>query len=1564
MNPVILLLQQLNKQGIRLFLEEGELRFKAPKGAMTPALMAELKASKPELVKVLIQAENSESVQTDTLSSLALQTTVPLSYAQQRLWFLFKLEGASSTYNILLASRFKGRWDVDVLIKSFQYLVQRHECLRTTFSENSDGVVQQTVHDSLDFNLEKKDFSSYSETKKQQLLKRAKTDLSCSCFNIEVAPLSRIVLIHYGDNEWILLIAMHHIIGDGWSLGILSRELREAYLCYAKGRTPKLPDIKINYRDYSLWQQRPKQTEWIEQGIKRWCKLLENSEYKLDLNTGKIRPESRSYQGSKYPVLIDATLSKQLELLAEKQGVSLFVLLLGAYFVLLQRYSGRNDLLVGSQAANRNGVALESIVGFFINTLVLRAQLTANLTFSELLIQVNNYCSQAFELQYVPFERLVETLKPERDFGYNPLVQVMFLWQNFPIEDIELDGLIMSKEAVTSDAAKFDLTLELGMEQGQISGVFEYSTDLFEAQTIEQMVCHYNVLLGNIVQNPSALLADLKLTNISPVAATGRLPSDDCQQNIVTNFNAQALKTPEANAVNDGQNTLNYSELCQQADAVAQCLMQTNIKAGSIVAIYLPRSNDYLVAILAILKAGCAYLPLEHSLPKARIDFILKDAKVAAVISEEYEFIDYLHIECSLARGTKAHTQNRSNPLEPVAIPPQTPAYLIYTSGSTGQPKGVLISHQSILGLVESLNQEIYQHSPKEMNVALMASFIFDASVQQIFAALLQGHCLHICNAESRRDGMALLSYLVQQNIALSDCTPSLLQIMLDAGLTERKGLKLRQLIVGGEALPAQIIEQISTSKLAQTLQVFNVYGPTECTVDATLHRVSFTKNHLTSTVSIGRPLDRAIVKIVDSYGNQQSDGLAGEIYISGSGIAQSYWQQPALTAERFIPADNGFRWYRTGDQGRINGQGEIEFLGRMDDQVKIRGYRIELGEIESQLVKQAVIQQAAVCVNQANKSELLAYITIEELVTVADLRAGLAQYLPEYMLPAHFIILDKLPLNPAGKIDRKSLPALDSSQRLSDKLGGAPKGEREHVLAQVWCEVLGLEAIGREDNFFASGGDSIKALQIVSRVRRQGLKLEVRDLFTHPSISRLAPKLMLVDEHAIVDTSRAKGEVVLSPIQQHLFKQHGKDYHHFNQAFLLSADEVDVEKIQSALTQVCERHDSFRLRFKQQNQQWSQFYSEQPALAFYQKTLVSVDELSKHAAKIQQSFDLETGALFKVVYYKIADKSYLLLIAHHLIIDAVSWRILMEDLNEAYEQGQDWQAPPATLSMKIWMQYCQKQSQKIINEQQDYWQQQAEIPSIEDHQISYTDLDSIKIELDKTNSELFLTGSHQTYSTEANDLLLSALLMAYKLWAKQSKFSLILEGHGRDVFDGIDVSRTIGWFTTRYPVTLEAPKEHDLAYLIKSVKENLRAIANKGVGYGLLRYMNANADSLSFKDPAISFNYLGQFGEQEQGRFSISDIAIGNIISPQATPPYLIEFVGKHVAGQLSFEMAYPRSVYQKQQISEFAQHFKTALVTIIQHTANAESQYLTPSDIDFDGFDINQLDDFLEQL
>lgn len=1554
MTSVADLLHQLNQQGIRLYLEQGELRFKAPKGAMTPEVMEQLKANKTELIALLQQVDASHAALAEPLSRFAGSTAVPLSFAQQRLWFLFKLEGASPTYNILMASRLSGDLDVDVLRRSFEYLIKRHESLRTTFSENSEGVAQQFIHDSLDLKMAVEDFSSYPDSQKQALLDQAKSRMAGSRFDLEQAPLSQVMLIRYGQNEWVLLMAMHHIISDGWSMGILSRELGAAYQSYMANTEPDLPPISINYRDYSVWQQRQQQSASIEQGVKRWCRLLENSEYRLDLNTGKSRPESRSYQGSTCPVSIAPGLSRQLEQLAESKGVSLFVLLLTAYFILLQRYSGCNDLLVGTQAANRNEPDLEPVVGFFINTIPLRARIEANPRVTELLQQVNDFCLNAFDLQFVPFERLVEALKPERDFGSNPLVQVMFLWQNAPIKDIALKGLTMQREALQSEAAKFDLTLELGMEQGRIQGVFEYSTDLFDAVTVENMVSHYATLLQGIAQNPAAAVGDLRL--IDDIALPGSGLSIDDKQTLVSAFNAQVIKTPDANALNDGLEVLSYRQLSERAEVIAQRLHLSGIKPGSIIAIYLPRTNDYPVAMIGILKAGCAYLPLELTLPKARIDFILKDAKAAAVISREPVFADYLHIQCNDLQQPVIQS--------PIPdIPAKAPAYLIYTSGSTGQPKGVLITHQSVLGLVQSLNREIYRDSPEAMNVALMASFIFDASVQQIFAALLQGHCLHICDSESRRDGRALLGYLQKQQIELSDCTPSLLQIMLEAGLAERQDLRLRQLIVGGEALPPQLIETIANSRQAENLKIYNVYGPTECTVDATLHAVDNRRRYHGAAVSIGKSLDHARVKIVDCYGHRQPDGLAGEIYISGLALAQGYWQQPGLTASRFVPAEQGQRYYRTGDQGRVNQQGEIEFLGRLDDQVKIRGYRIELGEIEAQLIQYPGVLQAVARVNKGESAEIVAYLVAQNQLSLADLRTGLAKQLPDYMIPAHFVVLDKLPLNSSGKVDRKALPKLSEAQRLNDDLGGAPRGEREQMLGQVWCAVLGLDSIGRGDNFFASGGDSIKALQIVSRVRQAGWKLEVRDLFTHSSISKLAPKLAAI-KTAPAASGKAEGELPLNPIQQHFFAHHRSDFHHFNQAFLLATKDLDAARLKQALTQVCNSHDAFRLRFRKQDGQWRQSYADTESLDFSELDLASTEQLSAHAGELQKSFDLSTGPLLKAVYYRLPDTHYLLLVAHHLIIDGVSWRILMEDLNDAYDQGNQWQAPEPTAPLKFWMQQFRQQGEKIISAQQAYWQQQALSPCLDGQSVNYKDLDIVKVELDQAHSEQFLTGVHQAYTTEANDLLLAALLLAYSRWANAQRLSLILEGHGRDVLENVDVSRTVGWFTTRYPVTLEYNENQDLGYLIKSVKESLRTIPDKGVGYGMVRYMNNAIDGQPYKDPAISFNYLGQFGQHRQGRFALADQNIGDIFSPDAIAPYLIEFVGKHVAGQLSFEIAYPRRLYSQEQISVFAESFKQSLVNIIDHAANCETRSLTPSDIDYDGFDIDQLDDFLAQM
>ncbi|MDO9103417.1 MAG: amino acid adenylation domain-containing protein [Methylovulum sp.] len=1560
MDEVSEFLVELRQLGVRLFLAEQELRFSAPKGVVTPVIMARLKAQKTGLTLLLQQAAATEEERTEPLRPFATGSAVPLSFAQQRLWFLFRLEGASPSYNILQASRLHGDLDITVLTRSFNYLIKRHESLRTRFAENADGVAEQIVEDRVELAISVEDFSAYTPPQKQQLLEQAKQQLSASLFDLGVAPLSRVMLIHYDQQEWLMLMVMHHIIGDGWSMGILSRELSVAYGCYADGHEPDLPAITVNYRDYTLWQQRERQTRIIGHGIKTWRRLLDNSEYRLELSNSKPRPATRSYAGATYPLALEPVLGQQLESLADAHGVSLFVVLLTAYFVLLQRYSGRNDLLVGTQAANRNESALEPLVGFFINTLPLRARIDGNPCFTELLLQVRDFCLQAFELQTVPFERLVDAVKPERDFGYNPLVQIMFLWQNAPIADIALQGLTISREPLHSSAAKFDLTLELGMEQGQIQGVFEYSTDLFDASAIAAMAAQYKHVLLGVVAAPQTTLAGLRLDG--GIVMPAHQPCDDGllpYANIIAAFDAQVGLNPDAPAINDGAGQLTYRQLSEQAQRIALRLQHAGVVDGDVVAINLPRSNAYIVAMLGVLSAGCAYLPLEPSLPRARMQYILHDAAVAAVVGDKHEFTEFPHISCAGLDEDIGYAQRA------VSIYPQSPAYVIYTSGSTGQPKGVWIEHRSVLALTRALQREIYQRYQQPANVALMASFIFDASVQQIFAALCLGHCLHICAAEARREGRALLAFLTEHSIQVSDCTPSLLQIMQDAGLVDVGGLALEQLIVGGEALPPDLIAALAQGRNAGRIQISNVYGPTECTVDSTLHPVCYQRTYPGSAVTLGTPLAHARIKIADSYGNAQPAGLVGEIYIGGAAVGGGYWRKPALTAERFVPAENGARWYRSGDKGYYNDNAEIEFLGRKDNQVKIRGFRIELGEVEAQLLKQPAILQAAVTVHQGEVNELVAYLVVAGQTRVADLRSGLAEQLPDYMIPAHFILLDAMPLNASGKLDRKALPAPSVGQRLSDALGGVPKGGRETVLAQIWCAVLGIDVIGRDDNFFASGGDSIKALQIVSRLRQSGWQLEVRDLFTHPSISKLAPKLKAINDRQPDSGHRPEGDVPLSAIQQHFFQVHGVHFGHFNQAFLLRAEAIDLGRFKQALTLVCAHHDAFRLRYRHDGQGWRQYYSDNTGFELTVLEQVTNESLSTHAAAVQQSFDLTAGPLFKVVCYGHADGVHVLLVAHHLIIDGVSWRILMEDLHDAYQQGDAWQAPAPTASFQAWMRHVGQQGATLMAQQQDYWlnhESNAHGPFMAGQGGCYRDLDTVSCEFTEADSERFLTGVHHAYQTEANDLLLAALLWAYTRWSSSQQLTLMLEGHGRDVLQDVDASRTIGWFTTRYPVSLAYYADKDVAYLIKSVKETLRAIPDKGVAYGLLRYRGNS--TLAFRDPALSFNYLGQFGGQQQGLFAMADEAIGDMMSPAASPPYHIEFVGKHVGGKLSFEVAYQRHLYTQGQVTELLAHFKQALLDIMAHAADCAAPSLTPSDIDYDGFDIEQLDDFLAQL
>jgi amino acid adenylation domain-containing protein len=1037
----------------------------------------------------------------------------PTSFAQQRLWFLAEFEPESPAYSIPAAYRLSGPLNVPLLAQSLNAIVRRHEALRTTFAA-VDGQPLQVVAPHRPLTLPVVDLRGLPDGAKEDQAMRLATEDVRSPFDLAHGPLFRATLVQLAEEEYVLLLNMHHIVSDGWSMGVLIQELTALYKAFSAGNPSPLPELPIQYADYAVWQRQWLQGDVLQQQLSYWQRQLGGSPSVLELPTDRPRPPAQTYRGTRQSLLLPKPLTDALRALSQREGVTLFMTLLATFQTLLQRYTGQDDLLVGSPIANRKRAEIEGLIGFFVNTLVLRTDLSGNPTFRELLRRVREVALGAYAHQDLPFEQLVEELQPERRLSHSPLFQVMFSLQNAPRQALYLPSLTLTPLTLGSGTAKFDLTLSLVEEASGLVASWEYNTDLFDPATITRMGGHFQTLLAGIVADPMQRLSDLPLLTaaerrqllIEWNRTTTEYPKHRCLPQL---FEAQVAHTPDATAVVFGDQQLTYRELNARANQLAHHLQKLRIGPEALVAICLERSLAMVVGLLGTLKAGAAYVPLDPTYPRERLAFMMADAQASVLLTQQ-RLLARLpnHTAQVICLGTDWEVIAREPTGNPASrVTPENPAYVIYTSGSTGQPKGVMIPHRALGNHMGWMQQDF---SLSEADRVLQRTpFSFDASVWEFYAPLLAGAQLILAQPGSHLDGGDLVRLIAEQQITTLQLVPLLLQMLLRGN-----GLKtctsLRHVFCGGEALDVDLTERFFPCLPAASLH--NLYGPTEATIDVTSWTCQRESHR--RTVPIGRPIANTQVYVLDRHLQPVPIGIPGELHVGGADLARGYLNRPDLTAERFIPNpfsdELGSILYKTGDLARYAPDGSIEFLRRLDHQVKLRGFRIELGEIEAVLAQHPAVQQAVLIARDdvPGDTRLVAYIVPrrEQAPTVHELHRFLKQKLPESMVPSAFVLLEALPLTPNGKVDRQALPAPGTERPTLEEAFVAPRTPTEERLAGIWTEVLGIVQVGVHDDFFAVGGHSLLATQVLSRVRnRFQVELPLRALFEAPTIAGLA---------------------------------------------------------------------------------------------------------------------------------------------------------------------------------------------------------------------------------------------------------------------------------------------------------------------------------------------------------------------------------------------------------------------------------------------------------------------------
>jgi amino acid adenylation domain-containing protein len=1069
-----------------------------------------LSSKKLELLAMMLKKKGISASAAPAIRRRSGYSPAPLSFAQRRLWFLDQLDPNSAVYNIPLAVRITGRLNVPALERSFNELVSRHESLRTTFRTSNDQP-EQVISESQPFSLLVIDLTAVPENEGGRETERLLQVALQQPFDLANGPLMHSELLRLNPEDHVLLLTMHHIVSDGWSMRVLLQELATYYAAFSESKSPSLAELPIQYADYAVWQREWLHGEVLEKQIRYWKQQLGGVLPVLELPTDHPRPIVQTYRGAHEPLTLSKEVSESLKQISQQNGSTLFMTLLAAFKVLLCRYSGQDEVIVGMPIAGRHRPELEGLVGFFINTLVLRTDLSGKPSFQQVIERVRATALGAYEHQDLPFEELVDTLQPERDPGRTPLFQVMFTFENAAAMKLDLEGLQFEPLSTESATAKFDLALSMTEGERGLFGTLDYNTDLFEASTIRRMAEHFNLLLEGLTHNPDKCVLDLPLLTPSEHQQlvewneTRREYPEGCIQQV---FEAQAARTPEAVALVFRAEQVSYKELNGRANQLAHYLRERGVGSEVLVGVMLERGVEMIVTLLAILKAGGGYLPLDAQYPAQRLALMLSDAALTVLVTEE-QFVAALPAmgttQVISLEGERAAIEQASEENPEQWTGAENLAYVIYTSGSTGIPKGVSVSHSAVIRLVKE--NDFVNFGAAEVFLQL-APISFDASTFELWGSLLNGAKLIIMPPQI--PSLAELGEaLVRHQVTTLWLTAGLFHLMVDEQLADL--LVVRQLLAGGDVLSVSHVERFLAAASESVL--INGYGPTENTTFSCTYRMSAGQQLRDSSVPIGRPIANTQVYVLDLNLAPVPIGVLGHLYLAGAGLARGYLRRPDLTAEQFLPHPYstvpGARLYRTGDLVRWQADGQIEFWGRRDQQVKLRGFRIELGEIEAVLSHHPAVRDVVVLAREdvAGDKRLVAYLitapgTADE---VNQWRTFLSEKLPDYMIPAAFISLAEFPLTPNGKLDRDALPAPDAGRPEQGQAYLGPRDEVERLLVEMWQGVLGVEQVGVRDNFFDLGGDSIKGAILINQLQGMlGEYVYVVAIFDAPTVERL----------------------------------------------------------------------------------------------------------------------------------------------------------------------------------------------------------------------------------------------------------------------------------------------------------------------------------------------------------------------------------------------------------------------------------------------------------------------------
>lgn len=1527
----------------------------------------------PELFEFPILADLARIAESRQRQTAVLITAAPadavvtLTSQQQRLWFLDQFDGPSATHNMPLALHLHGDLDENALELAIAALNRRHPMLTSYVLERDDqaliGFGQAPV-------LRKVRLQAAPE-----LARRLETE-SQTPFALNQGPLARWTLFHLAPQHQVLALTLHHLIADGWSMGVLLGDLTAGYNAARNGRALPTPASGLQYRDFAYHQQQ--QYDHHQVSADFWRQNLADLPPLLELPTDRPRPRQQDYRGALLPVHFSTEVAATVTQLAQQQGVTPFMVLLAGFQLLLADWSGSNDIAVGTPVAGRDHGDLEQVVGLFLNTLVLRNHIDHNRSFADLLAQVKDRSLAAFNHADLPFERVVDLLQPQRSLAHAPLFQVMFILNNAPLAPLQLDGLRSSLIEQPGSRSEFDLTLSLRQDAHGLVGDLEYRTDLFDRATMERLRDSLEHLLQEVCRQPQRRLSTLSLLPAATTAqlraqsAAPPLPAEALHFPIHRRFEAWAQHAGDRPAVIDGTEQRSYDALNQAANQLAHHLRSLGLAPESQVGICLPRGITTITAVLACLKAGLVYVPLDPRLPSGRLASMVyhSDIKLLMTNAATDSRADWYS-------GTKANLDALADHLATgpddnldLPIQPEQAAYAVFTSGTTGAPKAVVNTHAALASTAAAW-LDTYDLQPDQAHLQ-MAAFSFDVWGGDLMRALCSGARLVICPADTLLDPPGLYALLQREQVTHAEFVPAVLRHLVQWLQDAEHRLDFMTMIVTGSDLWYARDQAALEAVCNEATRLINSYGLTEASIDSTWYQAPRGSGGEGGILSIGQAFAGVETWILNRFGHLAAPGVVGELCIGGPGIARGYHGLPAKTAEAFVPhpfpSEPGARLYRTGDLARRHHNGTIELVGRRDHQVKIRGFRIETAEIEAHLTAHDAVHVAVV---QARGDAQHRYLVCH-YTGPADsdlLRDYLATRLPDYMVPALWQHRDSMPLTANGKIDRLRLAQSELAAPAPAKTKSNAVGPAATLLT-IWRDLLPHKEIGLDDNFFARGGDSILSLQVVAKARQAGLTVTAKQIFEHQTIAELAQVVTTNAAPAQPDQQPVSGAVALTPIQIWFFQQAFAQAHHFNQALLFEQrTPLDAERVRATLTALAAHHDQLRARFSQDALgavvQWIPDQETGNLLETLQlDDLQDCDEaerrtrIATHCAALQNTLDLAQGPPWRVFLLDCGTAPALLLwVCHHLIIDGVSWRILLEDFATVYaalEAGDHPNLPPKSIAFQSYAQRRHAAAREAsLRDELSYWQNAlADAPPLPIDNVDggnrHADLALVQVGFDQDTTHQLLHEIPQNNGLPLQTLLLAALTHALAAWSKKDGALLEVEHHGRD--GGLDVARTVGWFTTTYPLWLPSADTFD--QLLKQTKQRLHGVPNDGVGFGLLRTLHPDPAvrraMAALPEPRIGFNYLGQLdsaGGEELPLQAVEDLLLGDSHSDNARTLEL-EITAHIQQGRLTVTFDYSRERFAASTINNLSDGLQRSLSGLITHCLAGDAPLLTPSD------------------